>query len=275
MAPNVWTPWDPAQGPRSVVTPAQGRCPEVASALLELSSQLPPPTVCSAAAFTPWCLSPFPPTPLICCSVPRASRCVINNLEPMFMDSAISAAFKPITFLQCLHEGFLLSQLFCFIYSLLPASRRCAGTCCCPWRVPGGPGGIGGLRGGAEEAPRGQVMGWTCCGRAEPAALWFLLLPRRGWPGRPHRAHHHCPTQEHQRGGRHLGGDHGVRGQRQASSGGGDGDGDEDGGPPISSASTGVKREPQGWVSQLPRCHARSRMVEGGGGLSRGPRAGS
>lgn len=65
---------------------------------------------------------PSPPAPLICFSVPWASWCVINNLEPMFMDSAISAAFKPITFLQRLHEGFLLLQSFCFIYSPSPSS---------------------------------------------------------------------------------------------------------------------------------------------------------
>lgn len=38
------------------------------------------------------------------------------------MDSAISAAFKPIAFLQRLHEGFLLLQSFCFIYSPSPSS---------------------------------------------------------------------------------------------------------------------------------------------------------
>lgn len=141
VAPKVWTPWDPAQGPRSVVTPAQGNVPKWP----QPSWSSPPSSVCSVAALTPPCLSPpSPPTSLICCSAPRASRCVINNLEPVFMDSAISAAFQPITFLQRLHEGFLLSQLFCFIYSLLPASRRCAGTCCLQ-RVPGGgPGGIWG-----------------------------------------------------------------------------------------------------------------------------------
>lgn len=44
----------------------------------------------------------------------------INIPEPLFMDSALSAAFEPIAFLQRLHEGFLLSPSFCFMDSLLP-----------------------------------------------------------------------------------------------------------------------------------------------------------
>lgn len=44
------------------------------------------------------------------------------------MDSAISAAFKPIAFLQRLHEGFLSLQSFCFIYSPSPSSLPRAAT---------------------------------------------------------------------------------------------------------------------------------------------------
>lgn len=146
----------------------------------------------------------------------------------------------------------------------------------------GGPGGIGGLRGESWRHPGAKRWAGTRCGRSEPSALCFLpplpppcrvgadgsapLLPRRGGPGRPHRPHHHRPTQEHQRGGRHLGGDHGVRGQRQASSGGdGDGDGTE-GPPPISSASPGAGCPSSPVPRRIPS-HPGSCRAEGGGGL--------
>lgn len=85
------------------------------------------------------CLFPFPSCPINQLLRTLASQCVINNLEPMFMDSAISAAFTTITFLQRLHEGFLLLQLFCFIYSLLllPCQLVLCRSCCMGWRLWG------------------------------------------------------------------------------------------------------------------------------------------
>lgn len=43
-------------------------------------------------------------------------------------------------------------------------------------------------------------------------------LSRCRGPRRPHRSNHHHSSQEHQRGDRDLGGDHGVRGQCQVGS---------------------------------------------------------
>lgn len=87
---------------------------------------IPSPLPLLSGAFIPFrgglCLSPFPSCPINLFFCTSASRCAINNLEPVFMDSAISAAFKPIAFLQRLHEGFLLLQSFCFIYSPSPSS---------------------------------------------------------------------------------------------------------------------------------------------------------
>lgn len=103
--------------------PLSGACPGDDPILRNVSQSgtgplVPAPAVLSMAAVMP-SLSPFPTCPINQPLRTLASRCVINNLEPMFMDSAISAAFTTITFLQRLHEGFLLLQLFCFIYSLL------------------------------------------------------------------------------------------------------------------------------------------------------------
>lgn len=56
------------------------------------------------------------------------------------MDSALSAAFEPIAFLQRLHEGFLLLQSFCFIYfPSPPACQLGAGLVLgVPWAPVGG-----------------------------------------------------------------------------------------------------------------------------------------
>lgn len=130
------------------------------------------------------------------------------------------------------------------------------------------------------EGPLGSVsggsvglLGWLPCGHLPTRKGWvsawhqplagtrqrwdFWLFPANTWPlprcrgaCRPHRPNHHHSSQEHQRGGRDLGGDHGVRGQRQVGSASP---------PPPSLPTQGLLRGDLSGFRKALGCHMRTR----------------